>query len=80
MILGTSMVDVGLDALDPGWPAAVRPVYNLGLAGVDLNDCYHYLQYVLRFRRIDLVVIGLDFDQFLGRWGGPNDRAGTPTP
>ena len=68
IILGTSTVDIGLDALDPGWPVSARPVYNLGLIEIDLNGSYRYLQYVLRFNRVDLVVIGIDFDQFLGRW------------
>lgn len=78
LILGSSSVDVGLDARSSVWPRAAMPVYNLGLFSIDLRGMYQYLQHVIRSRSIGLVVIGIDFDQFLGRWMTPlseRDRA-----
>src|SRR4030088_1979445 len=31
LLLGSSRVDLGLDAQDPAWPVQDRPVYNLGI-------------------------------------------------
>src|SRR5580692_11287462 len=33
LILGASRVDFGIDALQPTWPIAARPVYNLAVRG-----------------------------------------------
>lgn len=74
LILGDSTVDLGLDARDPAWPDATRPVYNLGLYGTDIVGSYRYLKYIFGYRNIRLVVVGLDFDQFLGRWIIPLDE------
>lgn len=74
LILGDSTVDLGLDARDPAWPDSVQPVYNLGLYGADIVGSYRYLQYIFRYRNIRLVIVGLDFDQFLGRWIIPLDE------
>ena len=71
LILGTSSVDVGLDARSPAWPRATMPVYNLGIFSIDLHGMYQYLRHVIRAQPISLVVIGVDFDQFLGRWVHP---------
>jgi hypothetical protein len=66
LILGSSRVDLGLDARDSEWPAQVRPVYNLGFAGGGPYVSYRYLQHVISQRHIVLVVLGLDFEYFLG--------------
>ena len=67
LILGTSRVDIGLDAGHASWPANARPVYNLGLAGADLYASYRYLQHVLSQRDdLAIIVLGLDFESFLG--------------
>ncbi len=71
VILGTSMVDIGLDATNPAWPGAAQPMYNLGLYGIDVRGSYLYLQYALRQRPLHLVVVGVEFDQFLGRGLAP---------
>ena len=66
LILGASQVDFGLDAKDPAWPAQDRPVYNLGVGGGSPYISYRYLQHVMSRRHLTLVVLGLDFDYFLG--------------
>ena len=71
LILGTSSVDVGLDARSSAWPQNIGPVYNLGIFSIDLQGMYQYLRHVVQVRSIDMVVIGIDFDQFLGRWVHP---------
>jgi hypothetical protein len=65
LILGTSMVDRGLDAQHPAWPAPDRPFYNLALAGSGPYSSYRYLQHVMSQRHLALVVLGLDFEFFL---------------
>lgn len=74
LILGSSAVDLGLDALNPAWPKALRPVYNLGMFSIDVSGMYEYLRHVLRSRHVSLVVLGVDFDEFLGRWVRPLGR------
>lgn len=65
LILGSSIVDLGLDAQDPAWPAHDGPVYNLALAGGGPYTSYRYLQHVMSKRHLALVVLGLDFQFFL---------------
>lgn len=70
LVLGSSVVDFGLDSLDPAWPARVLPIYNLGFIGNgDPRLGYLYLQHVLSKQNLDLVVLSLDFQVFLT--GGP---------
>ena len=33
VVIGTSVADIGIDASDPVWPQAMRPVYNFGIPG-----------------------------------------------
>ena len=65
VILGSSMVGIGLDAQHPAWPAHDRPVYNLALVGSGPYASYRYLQHVMARRHVDLVVLALDFEFFL---------------
>jgi hypothetical protein len=73
IILGSSRVDIGLDARHFAWPEELRPTYNLGLGGADLYMSYRYLQHVLSQRQVELVVVGLDFEYFLS-----SSRSGRP--
>ena len=66
LILGSSRVDVGLNALHGAWPSTMRPVYNLGLAGADARTELAYLRQALSVNPIKLVVLGLDFEDYLG--------------
>lgn len=69
VVLGSSRTDIGLDASDPAWPRSAAPVYNLSLAGVDLGANLHYLRHMLATNeqavRTSMVVVGLDFENFL---------------
>jgi hypothetical protein len=66
LVLGSSVVDLGLDSLDPAWPELARPVYNLGfIGGGDPRLGYLYLQYILSRQDLSLIVLGLDFQLFL---------------
>jgi hypothetical protein len=65
VILGNSRVDIGLDPAHPAWPAAARPVYNLGQPGAGLFMVRRYLEHAVALHRPRLVVIGLDFQDFL---------------
>jgi hypothetical protein len=65
LILGSSMVDLGLDAQHPAWPPHDRPVYNGALAGGGPYSSYRYLQHVMSRRHVALVMLGLDFQFFL---------------
>lgn len=68
VILGSSRSAIGLDPDAPVWPAALRPVYNLSLAGSNLADARRLLQALLAHcgpdRLPTTLVIGLDFESF----------------
>jgi hypothetical protein len=65
VIVGNSRVQAGLEARDPEWPAADRPVYNLGLGAGSPYVSYRYLQLVMAQHHLSLVVLGLDFEYFM---------------
>ena len=65
LILGTSRVDMGLDTNYAAWPANARPIYNLGLAAANPYTSLRYLQHAAADRKLELVVLGLDFEYFL---------------
>ena len=66
LILGSSRVAIGLDAAHVSWPAYARPVYNLGIAAADPFTSYRYLQHVLSQRGLSIIILGVDFEYFLG--------------
>jgi len=92
LILGTSRVAIGLDPAHAAWPAKARPVYNLGVVDADPFTSFRYLQHVLAHRDVAVVVLGLDFEDFLvGQRRDPSaplpyesylsvDRDGRPAP
>lgn len=65
VLLGSSRVAIGLDAVDPSWPTNYRPVYNLGMSAASPYVSYRYLQHVMSGTKPDTVVMGLDFEYFL---------------
>lgn len=69
VLLGSSRVDLGMDATDAAWPANTQPVYNLGLGGAGPYTAYRYLQHVVSRQHVGLVVVGLDFEDFLTATG-----------
>lgn len=69
VILGSSRSGVGLDPLSPTWPAALRPVYNLSVAGTDLEDGLRLLDALLAHCGLadppTTLIVGLDLEAFL---------------
>ncbi len=65
IILGSSRVDIGLNARSAAWPIGVRPVYNLGFAAGGPYVSLRYLQHALSRSRPELVLLGVDFEYFM---------------
>jgi len=75
VVLGSSRSGTGIDPDSPHWPDAMRPVYNLSVAGTRLPDQLHYLELLLAAETSrgqtlpGTLVVGLDFESFLYRPG-----------
>ena len=83
VIIGSSRVGIGLDPQSPSWPAAMQPVYNLGLVGSGLATSLRYLALLAASRSNgqpmpDTLVVGLDFETFLQY--GPRQAANARRP
>ncbi len=65
ILLGSSSVDIGLNAESDGWPTHHRPVYNLALPSGSPYMAYRYLQHVISKKPPAFVILGLDFEHFL---------------
>lgn len=64
LLLGTSSMAMGVDALSDAWPFSARPVYNLGMPGEGAFGIRRYLQHVLATEHPQTVVLGLAFRDF----------------
>lgn len=65
LILGNSRAEVGFDPDDESWPQALRPVFNLALPGTGTRVARRLFEHVLARHPPDLVVLGVDFMDFL---------------
>lgn len=65
VVLGTSRVEVGIAPDDPAWPAADRPVYNLGLSGGTIYEALRYLEHAQSSTTLRTAIVGLDLEAFL---------------
>ena len=65
LLLGNSRVEAGIDPESPLWPEASRPVYNMGLRGRRMDQARKSLQHVLGTAKPELVVLGLEFIDFV---------------
>lgn len=65
IVLGNSRAEIGLDPDSSQWPEDARPVFNAALAGRGLFTSVRMLQHALAIHPLKLVVIGLDFPDFL---------------
>lgn len=65
LVLGNSRAEIGFDPASSAWPAAARPVFNAAQAGSGLDTAIDRLQCALATRRPDLVILGLDVQDFL---------------
>jgi hypothetical protein len=65
VVIGTSVADIGIDASDPVWPQAMRPVYNFGIPGSTAIGNLETLQEAVATGAIENAIVFLDFDNFL---------------
>jgi hypothetical protein len=65
LIMGNSRPEMGLDPLDPLWPAEYQPVYNEGLPGSSAYMVFRNAEDLVADGNIRLVLWGLDFTDFL---------------
>lgn len=65
VVLGNSRVDVGISPESPSWPADAHPVFNFGLPGVGLSQSLQLYRRLHSSHPARLIVIGLDFMDFL---------------
>jgi hypothetical protein len=65
LVLGNSRAEVGFDPDSDAWAPALRPVYNLALPGTGPFVSLRYLQHALATQKPAVVVLGVDFMDFL---------------
>ena len=65
LILGNSRTEVGLDPEHAAFPSSARPVYNAGLEGTKSATALRYLKHALTVGSPRLVIVGVDFLNFL---------------
>jgi len=65
LIVGNSRVEMGLDPQHPYFTENNLNVFNLGLPGSSLNMQYSYALDVVRTSKVQKVIIGVDFMDFL---------------
>ncbi len=74
LLLGNSRVDIGLDPQSPAWPANDGPVFNMGVPGSGIAAQPGALDAVAAYAPLSLVVVGVDFLDFLPRRGSAEDN------
>ena len=65
VLIGSSFVDVGIDASDPQWPQAMRPVYNYGIPGSSVFDGLRTLQEAAATGVLKNAIVFLSFEDFI---------------
>jgi hypothetical protein len=65
IVIGNSRPEMGLDPDHPCWPAASRPVYNVAVPGLSVYGQVRYGQHALASGEVGLILVGLDFIDFL---------------
>jgi len=65
LLLGNSRVDVGLDPLDPAWPVRPGRVVNAAVPGMWFGDIPRFLDDLALDTTPSLLVVGLEFLDFL---------------
>jgi len=64
LALGSSRTAIGIDPKHPGWDPRFRPPYNYGLGGCSMAELVERLENMLRFQKVDQLLVGLDFFAF----------------
>ena len=62
LVVGSSTVDIGIDPDSAAWPAADRPVFNLGIDGAGPATQLHFLEHAFVRSNPKLLLIGLSFE------------------
>lgn len=65
IVIGNSRPEIGLDPDHPCWPAANGPVYNAAVPGISVYGQIRYGQHAMASGEVGLILIGLDFVDFL---------------
>jgi hypothetical protein len=65
VLIGHSVVYLGIDAFDPAWPQGMRPVYNYGVPGGSATTYLKTLREAIATGSITHSVVFLDFQNFL---------------
>jgi len=65
VILGNSRAEVGFDPANPNWPEDWRPVFNAGLPGSGIATARQFLAQAKQAGEPRVIVIGLEFLDFL---------------
>lgn len=65
VVIGNSRPEIGLDPEHPCWPKASQPVYNAAIPGMSVYGQIRYGQHAIDPDQVNLVLIGLDFIDFL---------------
>lgn len=65
LLLGNSRVEIGLDPESRYWPADAGPVFNAAVAGRGVFTSVLMLREAIAVSKLKLVVVGLDFQDFL---------------
>lgn len=81
LVLGNSRAEVGFNPESPSWPQELRPVYNLALPGTGPITALRYLEHATAVNKPAMVVLGVDFMDFLIREDASPYRVdGNPSP
>lgn len=75
LVLGNSRAEVGIDPESASWPSGFQPVYNMALPATNIDVAFRSLQHTLHVTKLQLVVVGIDFFEFL-----VDDRQGIELP
>ena len=77
VLIGSSSVHIGIDASDPAWPEAMRPVYNYGIPGTLTSTSLETLREAIAVGKVKNAIVSLDFQNFLVREspGGVSEEA-----
>ena len=74
LIVGNSRPEIGLDPKHACWPRTAQPVYNIALPGLSVLDQIRYAEHGIAAGDVKIVLIGLDFLDYLNR---PNPNVDT---
>ena len=74
LVLGSSVVDVGIDPDSAAWPASSRPVFNLGIPGASPLEQLRFLRNALTVSQPRRLFIAATFDDAL--WSPNRSKPG----